>query len=182
MKTYYIILCALLMACSESKKITAPTPKSIALDALVNNNAYEIISDQAMPTVTAGLAAVSNSGILGVGNTASNINLVGNSNYLRVEGDTISGDLPYFGERQMGGGYTSDAGIKFKGIPEKYSHTKDETTKRHEIKFQISGEQTENFMIYIILFPNWTSTIQVNSNQRNSIRYNGVVVALEEKE
>ena len=80
----------------------------------------------------------------------------------------------------MGGGYNSNAGIKFKGVPQNYSLTKNETNQQYQINFQISGEGAENFTISLVLFPNWKSSLQINSSQRTPIRYSGEVQALKE--
>lgn len=181
MKALYMLFLALFISCSGTKKIVSPTAKSRALDALVAKRSFQVVSDQASPLMTSSMAAVSNSGLLGVGNSAANINLIGNYNYVKVEGDTISADLPYYGERQMGGGYTATSGIKFKGVPDSYSLSKNETNQQYEIKFQMRGEGTESFIVTLRLFPNWKSSLQVNSTQRNPIRYAGEVVASEEK-
>lgn len=181
MKAYFVLFVFVCISCSGSQKIVSPTPKSRALDALVEKGKFEVTSDQASPLLTSSMAAISNSGLLGNGNSAGNINLIGNPNYLKVEGDTISADLPYYGERQMGGGYNSNAGIKFKGVPQNYSLTKNETNQQYQINFQISGEGAENFTISLILFPNWKSSLQINSSQRTPIRYTGEVQALKER-
>ena len=78
----------------------------------------------------------------------------------------------------MGGGYNSDgAGIDFEGIPEKMEITKNKAKKRYDIRIKMK-DNSENFILNITLFPNLTSTINVNSSQRFPIRYSGSVQAL----
>ncbi|WP_405266298.1 DUF4251 domain-containing protein [Cellulophaga sp. Ld12] len=173
-----VILCAFLssMACSNSKKLVSATPKSIALDQLVLQKSFQISSDWATPMATGSMNALANSGLLGPGNSPGNINLLGNTNYLRIKGDSITAHLPYFGERQMGGGYsTNDTGITFNTVPTSYEQIKNDRMQTHTIKFKISGNSNEHYSITVLLFPNWTSEIMVTSSQRTSIGFRGTV-------
>lgn len=159
-----------------SKTSQAATPKSIALDKLVTEKNFRITSDWASPTANSSLNAIANSGLLGAGNTAGNINLMGNTNFLKIKGDSIQADLPYYGERQMGGSYSSnDSGIKFNAIPTTFKSTKNENTLVHTISFQISGDTNEHYNITLSLSPNWTTEIMVSSSQRTSIRFRGTI-------
>lgn len=180
MKLFLFIPFLLLLGCSSSKNVMETNTKSKALDELVTKKHFKIISDWASPRASSGLNSVANSGLLGVGNSGTRINLIGNTNFLKIEGDTLTADLPYYGERQMGGGYTSETGIKFKGVPKVYQETKDSSSQQHRITFQIS-EGTESFGVSITLFPNWSSLIVVNSSQRSAISYQGNVQEISDK-
>tara|TARA_R110000796_G_scaffold88850_4_gene191930 strand:+ start:86589 stop:87134 length:546 start_codon:yes stop_codon:yes gene_type:complete len=180
MKLSLLFTFILIIGCTSSKKIVEATPESRALDELVANKKFMIESNWASPRASTSLNALSNSGLLGAGNSSGSINLIGNSNFLKIEGDTISAELPYYGERQMGGGYTSEAGVKFKGIPKKYEAIKDNTSQRNIITLQINNA-TESYNITITLFPNWTSSIVINSSQRTPISYQGNVLEIPEK-
>jgi len=93
-----LLFCAL--SCSTSKN--AATDEDIkALKDLVDSKAFTIESDWANPQVTSATQQVLNSGILEPGSNAGGINLIGNSNFLTISGDSIKSYLPYFGERQM---------------------------------------------------------------------------------
>lgn len=183
MKIYALFFCSLLIiSCSSSNKIYSPTTETRALDTLISNKQFTIQASSASPQPTNSIVSLSNSGLLGAGNTAGNISLIGNSNHLTVKGDSISIDLPYYGERQMGGGYNSESGVKFNGIPKEYTVTKDERTQRHTINFKVRGEGTELFTINAIIFPNWKTNILVTSSQRTPIRYQGEVSEIKKKD
>ncbi|WP_282117568.1 DUF4251 domain-containing protein [Cellulophaga baltica] len=175
---FLVILCAFFsgIACSNSKKMVSATPKSIALDQLVVQKNFQISSDWATPMATSSMNYIANNGLLGPGNSPGNINLIGNTNYLSFKGDSITAHLPYFGERQMGGGYAvSDTGITFNTVPTSYEQVKNDRTQTHTIKFKISGDSNEHYSITVLLFPNWTSEIMVTSSQRTSIGFRGTV-------
>ena len=184
MKTKVLLLFTAIavMSCGSHSKKTVSQAQSQQLDDLMANKSFEIVSDWASPLATSSLNSVANAGLLGPGSNAGHINLIGNSNYLRIEGDSVSAYLPYFGERQMGGGYDSDNGnIQFEGIPEDYEISQDEQTKRYEISFKIR-RKAENFTVRAILMPNLSSTVNVNSSQRFPIRYQGKVSKISKEE
>ncbi len=169
----FIIISSLLLSCSSSSKISDNDRKR--LDDLVSRKHFEVISDRAYPLATASLNSISNAGLLPQGSSAGQISLIGNSNYLKVLGDSVAVYLPYYGERQMGGGYDSNGGgIKFEGIPNDLEITKDEEKQRYTIAFKMKDD-SENFNVTITLFSNLTSMISVDGSQRFPIRYSGAV-------
>ncbi len=171
-----------LLSCGSHSKTANATVKSQKLDDLIAKNKLEIVSDWALPMATSSLNSIANAGLLGPGNSPGRINLIGNSNYIRIEGDSVSAYLPYFGERQMGGGYDSDNGnIQFEGVPENYKVIHDEQTNRYEIQFNIK-RKAESFTVRATLMPNLSSTVNVNSSQRFPIRYQGKVSEILKKE
>tara|TARA_R110000868_G_scaffold15629_3_gene71034 strand:+ start:1900 stop:2406 length:507 start_codon:yes stop_codon:yes gene_type:complete len=168
------------MVCScASSKPTASLKQIEALNTLIESQEFNIESDMVYPQVTYATQQVLNSGLLPPGNTAGAINLIGNSNYLKVSGDSISSYLPYFGERQMqvqyGGG---DSAIQFDGIMENYSVTKGKN-ESYLIKFQAKSK-FEQFDGIITIFPNMKTEIFLNGNSRFSIRYSGHVIQVSE--
>ena len=130
-------------------------------------------SHTARPMATNALMQLGNTNILGPGNTAASINLIGNSNSLKVKGDTISAFLPYYGEQNFGGGTYggNHLGIEFNDVPENYQVTFDDQKQRAEIKFRIDDEHRngEQYNVYITLFKNYNSLISVQSSNRTSI-------------
>lgn len=174
----FLILGVVLSGCGTSSKTIAPTAQSKMLDELVAQKSFQIQSDWAIPLMTNSLNSIANAGLFPPGSASNRITLIGNPNYVKVMGDSIAVYLPYYGERQMGGGYNSDgSAIQFKGLPEDYEITRNEKTQRYEMRFKMKNK-TESFTVNVILFPNLTSTINVNSSQRFSIGYTGDVAAI----
>lgn len=164
--------------CGSSIKIVEPTPQSRSLDEWVAQKSFEITSDWAIPLMTNSLNQISNSGLIPPGSTVNRISLIGNANYLRLNFGEVDADLPFFGERQMGGGYNDrETGIVFQGTPENYEAVKDEKTLRHTIKFDIMNK-TEAFSVTLLLYPSLKSEIQITSSQRFRMRYTGSVRAI----
>ncbi|SEK44838.1 protein of unknown function [Aquimarina amphilecti] len=172
------VLGSFLIGCSGAK-IVAPTAQSEALEALIAKKSFTIESDWMYPLATSSMNTIANSGLLPPGSTVNGISLIGNQNYVRVHGDSISMELPFYGERQLPGQFTrNEGGIVFKGVPDRYEVTKDEKRQRHMIKFTVKNNR-ESYRVMVTLYPNWTSNININSSHRTSIRYRGNVSILE---
>lgn len=103
------------------------------------------------------------------------INLIDNPNHIRVKGDSVDVFLPYFGVRHMGGGYGSEGGIRFEGVPSKFNVKENRDRQRIIVSFE-AGKGTENLQFSITLFTNGNANTSVNSSQRNSISYQGELV------
>ena len=173
-----LVSTTLISSCGSSDRVTRNNHSMQQLEALMATENFEIRSNWAMPMATTSLNSLASAGLLPPGSSAGLINLIGNSNYVRIMGDSLSLFLPYFGERQMGGGYNSDGpGIEFNGIPEKMEVSKNEDKQRYDIRLEMT-DTSENFQLNLSLFPNHNSTINVTSSHRFPIQYSGSVQAI----
>ena len=122
-------------------------------------------------------------GILGLGNSAGSINILGNVNYFKMKGDTITAHLPYYGERYMGGGYNNKIAIEFNGIPRSEEIKWNEKKQRAEMRFSIyQKDDNELYDIFIMIFSNNTTRMDVNSTERSLITFEGKIKALASQE
>ena len=139
---------------SASSKVTDEQVK--ALEVLVEKKNFNIESNWAHPQTTMAMQQVLNAGLLQTGSSPGAINLIGNSNFLTISGDSISSYLPYFGERQMNVGYGgTDSAIQLKGAIKNYTVTKE---KNHSYTISLDAKSNkEHFKIIIKLFPNLKS-------------------------
>ncbi len=179
----YMSMMLLLIGCGSSKTVNSTTDTKNAIDLLVEENKFEIISDWASPLATASLNAIANSGLLAQGSSINRISLIGSSNYFKVIGDSISLHLPYFGEQRLGGVEYNNSytGIKYDGIPDASDWKSNDKKETKTIQFNFRN-RTESFRAYIVLFKNGKSNITINSSHRTQIRYNGTVSKLKENE
>lgn len=169
----------MLIGCNSAKKIIVPTAKSEALEALISKKTFVVESDWAYPMRTASMNSIANSGLLPPGSSSGAITLIGNPNHIKIHGDSIVMNLPYFGEQQLPRRFTKNGGgIVFKGMPDQYEVVKDEKRQQHVIKFSASNN-IESYRVTITLFPNWSSNITVSSSHRTFIRYRGSVSVLD---
>tara|TARA_R110002072_G_scaffold17207_2_gene65735 strand:- start:821 stop:1366 length:546 start_codon:yes stop_codon:yes gene_type:complete len=175
---FFTLLIFILTLSCKSSKSKASDAQIKTLEILVENKNYTIESDWARPQVTNAMQQIVNSGLLPAGSSVNAINLIGNSNFLTISGDSITSYLPYFGERQMNVGYGgTDSAIQLQGLLEDYEVVKGKNN-RYTISFSARGK-SENFRIKIVLFPNLKSDMQLTANGRFPISYTGHVESLE---
>lgn len=178
MRKYCVFICLslLLFGCASSKKATKAEIDN--LTSLIESKSFEIESEWAEPQVTYAMTQIANAGLLPVGSNSGNINLIGNSNFFRIKGDSVSAYLPYFGERQSGGSYGGNSiGIEFEGIP-KNLNISEAKENSYKISFSINDKNTttENYNVVVRVYPSLLSTIYINSSQKHSITYRGKVI------
>lgn len=164
-----------LVSCGLSREVSAEDLSR--LDSIVEQRYFEIEAQFARPLATNALNQLDNAGLFRPGDNASQINLQGTSNYFRFEGDTVSSNLPYYGERQFGGGYGTASGVDFKGVPSDLKIAKDDDKHLYTIKFDIRQE-SENYQVTLTLYPSLKAFINVNSSQRFPISYDGTLKML----
>ncbi|CAM1362174.1 conserved exported hypothetical protein [Tenacibaculum sediminilitoris] len=179
---FFVSMIFVLFSCASSKKVTQAEIDN--LNALIQGKSFEIVSEWAEPQVTNSMIQIANAGMLPVGSNVGSINLTGNNNFLKMEGDTVSASLPFFGERQMGGSYGgTDIGVKFKGVPKKMNVTESKANS-YKIKFSINDKESpsENYNVTVQVYPSLSTTIYVNSSHKSPIRYRGRVLNKTSKE
>ena len=94
----------LFFSCGTGSKTAIAKSQETKLDSLIAAKNFIIRCDWALPMMTNSMNSLFNSGLFPPGSATNQINLIGNANYLKVVGDSVAAELPYFGERQMGGG------------------------------------------------------------------------------
>lgn len=178
---FSMLLLVILSSCGGAKN-NASTPEQItAIKELLDSKEYRIENQWAMPTVSSSMMRLANSGLAGPGSNVQRINLIGNTNYLEVKGDSVKAYLPFFGERQMGGGYNSEGeGIQFEQVVTDMKTEYVEAKKRYLVTFS-ANNGTESFDINLLVYPNNKTSLSVNSSQRDFITYDGTISPLPEK-
>ncbi|MEP2239046.1 MAG: DUF4251 domain-containing protein [Maribacter sp.] len=177
MKTSILFIFALsiVAGCKSSKTMISD---SHAIHALIASKHIEFTATSASPMVTQSMTAIANSGFIAPGNTVSRIDLNGNGNFLKIAGDSVSANLPYYGERQFGGGYGTTSGIEFNGLPDNYIQEFNSDKQKYTISFQIN-DSSDRYTVYVDIFPSRSSVVSVNMANRNAIQYNGSVSAID---
>ena len=160
------------LACSSTK--SSATPEEIAaMEKMVSNKQFEIKANWAQPLASQSLNSIAAAGMLPPGSSVSRIDITGTGGYLRMMGDSVKADLPYFGERQMGGGYNqNNTGINFEGVPKDLSIEPNKKGTGKTIQFNIEHE-TEGFQVIAQLYPGGMARLSISSTHRNNIWYQG---------
>lgn len=110
--------------------------------------------------------------LLPPGSSTNNINLSGNTNFLRIRKDSIHVDLPFYGQQQISRGYNSEGGVKFKGKPAAVYKNYDTKKGAYILKYELKAKD-ESYNVILTLYPNKKSNLNVNSSHRSSIYYTG---------
>jgi len=177
MKSIFVLalICFLSYSCTSSK---SATPAELeALQTLVASRKFEIKSDWANPMATNALMSLQKAGLFPVGSSANSVSLLGNPNYLRIKGDSVFADLPYFGEVQSLSYSNDGSGIQFETLLEDYEVERNEKSQNYKLKFKAKGRY-ESFNVFLTFFPNGRSSMRISGTKRNSIEYTGEVSSL----
>jgi len=163
-----ILILLILSACGPGKNATKLDLKELEREGFsfrIENNWASPMGDQVLNQLSMNLPN---------GSSSNAINLIGNPNHFEIIGDSLSVKLPYFGVRQMSGGYNRDGGITVK---EKFSDLTISSTKKNSKFIKLSAKSTEgeNFQFNVQIFENGTTTIYVNASQRSAITYRGEI-------
>nr|WP_297788749.1 DUF4251 domain-containing protein [uncultured Allomuricauda sp.] len=160
------------MACVSTK--SRATPEEIAaFDKMIDHKHFEIKALLAQPLATQSLNSIANAGLLPPGSTASLIDISGTGGYFRMVGDSVMADLPFYGERRMGGYYNQNkTGIQFEGIPVELSFSPTKNGAGQTMRFTIDHE-SEGFQVIAQLYPNGKARLTVSSTHRTNMWYQG---------
>lgn len=171
MRFLALFILVVFVSCKSSKDAISPERITSFKKEIANKN-IDVEFEWAQPSgMLNNVSGIQN--ILPIGSSAANVNLVGISNFLKISKDSIALDLPYYGEQQILKGYLgSDIGIKFFGIPMKFTETFNEERNRFELKYSLKSNQ-ERLDLTLFLFASHKATLAVVSSHRTTINYNG---------
>jgi len=154
----------LVVSCGSSKANSAESKDLTSISNLLNDRSFEIENQWAFPL------------------RGSRIDLIGNPNFLRIQGDSANVNLPYFGVRQMGGGYGDRGGIIFDGPIEDVTIKQGKKENSMVMSFKGTQDGNEDLRFFVTVFPNNRTDISVNSSQRDGISYQGNIKPYTDKE
>lgn len=169
----------ILVACGSSSQKQSNT-SSDKLNTMIENKSFEIKSRWAIPQLTSAMQQLSNAGLFPNGSSSGSIDISSHTNFLKMENDSVKAQLPFYGERQFGGGYGTAGGIEFEDVP-KNLQISEGSKGGYEISFSINDKNTntENYKVFIKLHSDLSSTININSSSRSNIQYRGKVYKLD---
>lgn len=104
------------------------------------------------------------------------IDISSNANMLKMEAKSADAYLSFFGVSQSAG-YGSGGAIEFKGSVYDYTLEFDDKKRKVIVKFKAKNN-SENYDVMLEVFGNGNSSLNINSNKRNSMRYSGKTSAL----
>ena len=186
MKMKALALCCtvvLLLAACSSQKVSYTAAEKAQLEEMVTAKTFRLRAQWANPLATTSVSAIVNSGLLLPGSSPNRIDIMSTTAYLEVSPDSVSAQLPYYGERQIANTYNpADVGIQFNGAPEDLKIKYNEKKDSYYFSFDIVNDLGEGFNVNGTLFPNLKTNFYINSTQRFTIGYFGVVMDTEKEE
>lgn len=105
--------------------------------------------------------------------SGTKINLATNHGYLKIEKENAEADLPYFGDVQVASN-SGKGGIEFKNEIDNYAVEFNDKKKTVTIQFKAT-EKSEFFNLILTVFKSGNASLDISSNKRNSIGYDGKV-------
>ena len=109
------------------------------------------------------------------------VSLTGNSNYVKITGDKANIALPFFGRVFVPSRINSNGGFNYNGNLDNYSVSINEKKKAITIKFKAKSDNDQ--LIFILrVNAGGGAILNVNSTNRQTIAYDGVVKALDLKQ
>lgn len=166
----FVIICGTLISCGSTKNIMSVTQREVFNKAIMDKD-FTIELEVMEPFVTNTIAQISNQIFQNTGNTANRVNIRSQGYTIKIKNDSIIANLPYVGERQMGGGYDNlNIGINIKDTYKEYQISQDE--KFTNIVMQAKNA-TESYNIRIAISDSGYTRVHFFSSQRNTISYTG---------
>lgn len=176
MRFIWLMVLIICVGCNSTQNITSEQQAEV--DRLLAQRQFVIESDWALPLAVNSMNLLRNAGLIPPQSNANQINLIGNTNHFKVQGDSISVDLPFFGDRQIGGGFNANTSIQFEGIPKVFEIKNVGKKQRTVIKTRFN-QDTESFNSIITIFDSKKVEIVIYSTHRSAIRYRGTLKELD---
>jgi len=108
------------------------------------------------------------------------ISLVTNPNHVKIDQGEADIYLPYFGVVHVpSAGLAGEGGIVFKGTVENYKVEFNDKKQRATIKFNTKGKN-DRFDFTLTVYKSGSTNINVSSNNRSGIKYDGKINQLKE--
>ncbi|MCM5663150.1 DUF4251 domain-containing protein [Galbibacter mesophilus] len=177
-----LVVCISITSCGSTQNAAVDSASAAKLDSVINKKEFRIDCQWAMPTISSSMMRVANSGLIPPGNNVQRIDIIDDGAFIQIKGDSAKADLPFFGERQMGGGYNTEGeGIKFNNKITDLEIEYLDKKKHHRITFS-TNNSTETFDVTLMVFLNGKTSVSVNSSERDFITYDGMLKELPKKE
>lgn len=106
-----------------------------------------------------------------IANGGRTVDLIDNPNFIKFSPDMVVSEMPFFGQATSASFYGSDdAGLYFKGKPEKYNI--DENKKNFRIRMEVK-DTNDTYRINLSVSNDGNSTITITSNRKSVMTYYG---------
>ncbi|MGX1022984.1 hypothetical protein ACSSV5_000126 [Psychroflexus sp. MBR-150] len=176
---YLISILSLFWSCKTNQiaKAEAKANDLKILDSLYAKKDYHIKINVAYPFASVATTKVANELLRNTGNSANRIDVSGDGNFIKIQNDTVSGYLPFFGEsRTSSGSYGgTDLAIQFE---EPLKDLKKQiNTEKPKLKLEFTTEQKRNnnekYDVSIDIYPNKNVRVNIRPVHKTVMQYDG---------
>ena len=180
MKTRILTLFAVLLffCCGSSKteaELAAEANAYNDLKSLVAKKNLKFDAEVAYPFQTNDVITVTNALMRQTENANGRFSLSANEDYLEIRQDSSEAKLSYFGElRNASYADSRDTAIEFDNVVEEFNVLENDKKKTITISYKVRNE-TEQFNVKMLLFPNGKANVAIYGSNRTTIRYNGSI-------
>ncbi len=112
--------------------------------------------------------------VTGLVETNSVTDFTSNVDFMKMQGDSVRMNLPYFGTHhvaRMGGGR---GGLRFTSKATDIRTKKNEKRKYFDLDFNLR-DKSESFSCKLRVYPTGRALLSINSSQRSNAQYEGVI-------
>jgi hypothetical protein len=182
----FIFISGAFSACKSNKLANENTNANNTkiLDSLYQLNDYRIEIDVVYPFNTIASTEVANALLRNTGNSANRIDVRGDGNYIQIKNDSLTGYLPFFGERRLNAGSYGgrSSAIQFEE-PLKEFVKKINNKGILEMTFpaQQVGDDNDKYNVRLKIYPNMGVSVDVTPVFRTFMRYDGSLVDIKEE-
>ncbi|GGI22549.1 hypothetical protein GCM10008119_03200 [Pedobacter mendelii] len=150
----------------------AQTDKETTTKIVADKN-YIFTANNAMPLANNDISRIMSSFPGGQGGSGT-INLSGSQYDLKVTKDSIVAYLPYYGRAYSAPYNPTDGGIKFTSKKFTYKESKNKKGT-YSINISTNDLKKENYQLYLSISQNGYASLMVNSINKQSINFNGLL-------
>jgi len=147
--------------------------------SILKNKKYAIDITAVYPFNSAATTRVLNALLIPSGDNSDRIDVAGDRFFLKVIENKSIADLPFYGERRIGGDYggNSSIGIAFDTEMKDYTIKENLRKKIFNIDFNVHNS-IESYNINMTVSHNRSVSININSLHSNTISYSGKITSL----
>ncbi len=154
------------------------------LDSIYQLDNYRIEIDVVYPFNTLATTQVANDLLWNTGNNASRIDVRADGNYIQIRNDSLTGYLPFFGERRLNGGDISgrNSAIQFDEFINNLNKSINKKKNRVELNFTAKQKEGDNdkYDTKIYIYPNKSVLVDISPVYRTFMKYEGRLVEITE--
>ncbi|WP_445159204.1 DUF4251 domain-containing protein [Mesohalobacter salilacus] len=176
---YFIGLLSLLGSCKTNQiaKAEAKADDLEVLDSLYAKKEYHIKINVAYPFTSTATTQVANALLRNTGDNINRIDVRGDGNFIKIQNDSISGYLPFFGEsRTSSGTYGgTDLAIQFEEPLKDLTKKINSDKGKLELEFTANqkGNRNEKYDVSLNIYPNKNVMVNIRPVHKTVMRYDG---------